>query len=108
MIGTRYILIKNDFGYCSYDISETEGACIYNLYVYRKYRRHGKATELLLNAINSIRNSGYKYCIGIEATPRENSISTQELVEFYNRLGLLVVNQNHRPVIAGTVSAAGP
>jgi GNAT superfamily N-acetyltransferase len=92
MTVARDVLIENEFGYCRYDIDEIEGACIYNLYVYRGHRRQGKAREILCAAIKAIRSHGYEYCIGIEAIPKENSISQQALVDFYKSLELCVMN----------------
>lgn len=87
----RNVLIENEFGHCSYDIDEVDGACIYNLYIHRGYRRQGKAREILRIAIGAIRSHGYMHRIGIEAKPREGSISKQALVAFYESLGLYVV-----------------
>ena len=84
--------LKNKFGYCNFDISETEGACIYDLYIYAEYRKHGHAKRLICDAINRIRSSGYDDIIGIEASPKEDSISKAALVKFYKSLGLCVTN----------------
>jgi ribosomal protein S18 acetylase RimI-like enzyme len=92
MVIARDILIETESGYCSYDIDEMEGACIYNLYVYKDFRRCGKARELLSLAIEEIRSNGYGCQIGIEASPKENSISKESLVDFYRSLGLYVTN----------------
>jgi ribosomal protein S18 acetylase RimI-like enzyme len=88
----RDVLIETEFGYCSYDIDESEGAFIYNLYVYEEHRRKGKAREILCAAIDAIRSSGYEDSIGIEARPKYNSIPKSVLIDFYRRLGLKVVN----------------
>ena len=75
--------VLTDFGYCYYD---TELNIIYNLYVFQKYRRQGKARELV-----EIASSKLKDPIKIQAEPRENSISVTNLVSFYKRLGLEVI-----------------
>lgn len=68
-------------------------AVIYNLYVYPEFRRRGSATKLLTRAIEEIRNTGYAGEIVIEAIPRENSISKEDLVAFYEKMSLTVLNR---------------
>lgn len=85
------VIVENDFGYCVYEISESRRACIYNLYVYKKYRRSGVATQLLKTTVRRIRSQGYKGPIIIEAVPKEESISELNLISFYEKLGLWVL-----------------
>jgi GNAT superfamily N-acetyltransferase len=84
--------IKTKFGCCSYNIDPIEGACIYSLYICEEYRREGHAKELLHMIINVIRATGYAYEIGIEADPKGDSISKDDLALFYKKTGLYVTN----------------
>jgi len=80
--------IQNKFGYCFYSL----GPCplIYNLYVHSQYRRCGNSKRLLELAINEIRKIGYNGKIYIQAKPIENSIDLNNLKKYYERMGLIV------------------
>lgn len=87
------MLIENEFGKCEYSFEEDgigEYVHIYNLYVYPRFRRQGKAKELLIKAIKEIKESEEVKEILIVADPREDSISREALAAFYRRLGLKV------------------
>lgn len=77
--------ISTQYGYCYYDL---ENYLIYNLYVYEDCRRKGCAKRLLQYAINEIKQTGYTGEIYIQANPRENSISKNDLISFYESMGL--------------------
>lgn len=90
-------IVDNEFGYCYYAIDQDElgiYAVIYNLYIYPKFRRKGKAREVLQTVIHRIKQAGYKDDILIEAVPQENSISVENLVLFYKSLGLKVITEH--------------
>ena len=78
--------IQNKFGYCFYILDSCP--VIYNLYVYPQYRRCGHSKILLQFVINEIRKTGYTGGIGIQAKPRENSISQNDLIKYYESIGL--------------------
>jgi GNAT superfamily N-acetyltransferase len=86
-------IVEDETGYCSYDVS-SEAAAIWNLYVYKEYRGRGRARALLERAIAEIRSFGYDGEIDIEAGPKEGCMSKRDLVAFYERLGLRVLNKN--------------
>lgn len=87
--------IQDSFGnYCYYDVTKGKPPTIYNLYVYPKFRRQGMATKLLSSVIDIIRKTGYAGDILIEANPRENSISWEDLKNFYEKMGLKVLRLN--------------
>ena len=83
--------VEDRFGRCRYVI--TDGFCpvIYGLYVWEEDRRKGHATRLLKYIIDEIRREGYDGAIGVEVAPTEGSISTEDLAEFYERHGLVVM-----------------
>lgn len=81
--------IQNKYGYCFYVIEDNE-ATIYNLYVYKEFRKKGKARNLLLHVISDI-NDHNIYNIKVEAIPQERSIRYSKLVDFYKSLGLNVI-----------------
>jgi ribosomal protein S18 acetylase RimI-like enzyme len=83
------VLIRTQYGHCQYDF-ELDYTHIYDLFVYPEYRRQGKAKELIQLAINEIRETGYKDVIKIVAKPKENSISLENLIAFYKKMGLEV------------------
>jgi ribosomal protein S18 acetylase RimI-like enzyme len=92
--GENYII--NDFGYCCFDfgkynIFDIDKAIIYNLYVYPEYRKCGQAKKLLKETIDEIRKSNYNLDIFIEAKPRDNSISINNLINFYKSIGLRIL-----------------
>lgn len=81
--------IHNQAGYCYYSIGEKP--IIFNLYVNPEYRRKGNAKKLLQYVINEIRQTGYNWTIEIEAIPREDSIPLEDIILFYEKLGLSVI-----------------
>jgi len=83
--------IHNKFGYCYYALEE-DYSIIYNLYVEPQYRRSGHSKILLNYAINEIRKLEYYGEIQIQAVPREESISLDELIKYYKSLGLKILN----------------
>ncbi len=83
--------IHNKFGYCYYQICETDGALIYNLYVEPEYRQKGHARHLVELVIREIKATGYTDEIMIQAQPRENSVDVVSLVSFYKRMELTVI-----------------
>ena len=85
--------ISNKYGHCYYCVCvDNDCAMIYNLFIKKEYRRKGHAKELLKQAINKIREFGYKQDIKIVAEPEENSISKENLIEFYKKMNLKVVD----------------
>ncbi len=90
-------MIKDDFvqtayGYCFYNF-EGKNAFIYGLYVYPKHRRQGKARRLLVLVIDEIKATGYDGEIEIEVDPKENSITKEDLENFYRSMGLRVYSR---------------
>jgi ribosomal protein S18 acetylase RimI-like enzyme len=83
--------VLNEYGYCCYCFPD-ENALVFNLYVYKEFRRLGHAKELIKMCITAIRESGYAKEIRVEAAPMENSISVDDLVAFYKRMGLTVIH----------------
>ena len=83
--------IHNKYGYCYYAVGD-KTALIYNLYVEPNYRQKGHAENLIRLVIREIRGTGYYGEIQIEAHPKEDSISLENLVRFYERLGLKVIS----------------
>lgn len=81
--------IKNNFGHCNYSF-EQDYVHIYNLFVLPKFRKQGKAREILQTAIDAIRETGYTGTIQIVAKPKNNSISLRKLTAFYIQMGLEV------------------
>lgn len=83
--------ILNKYGYCCYCIKSDGYALIFNLYVYKEFRRLGHAKEIIQMCISAIRERGYEKEIRIEAEPREDSILLENLVDFYRKMGLTVL-----------------
>lgn len=83
--------IHNKYGYCFYSIGDNT-ALIYNLYIEPNYRQKGYAENLIRLVIREIRGTGYYGEIQVEARPREGSISVENLVAFYERLGLRIIS----------------
>lgn len=83
--------ILNKYGYCCYCMKPNCDALIFNLYIHKEFRRLGHAREIIKTCITAIRESGYEKEIKIEAEPRENSISVEDLVFFYRKMGLAVL-----------------
>ena len=87
------MIIKNKYGKCNYAFEKDNMGSyvhIYSLFVYPKYRRLGKAKELLQAAIKAIRKNGYDRKIQIVVKPTDNSIDKERLISFYKRMGLEV------------------
>lgn len=87
--------IHTKFGYCYYEFNSDRSVClIFNLHVEKEYRRKGHAKHLLELTINEIRNyENYSGELYIEADPEENSISKQNLVRFYKKTGLILIDR---------------
>jgi GNAT superfamily N-acetyltransferase len=87
----HYAIIK-DYGYCEFDIYDR---LIFNLYIEKEFRRKGYAKKIIRLAINFIKKTSKSNdYIFIEAFPRENSISIYDLIKFYNKMGLKVINKS--------------
>jgi hypothetical protein len=86
--------IHTKYGYCYYEVEAGRAPIIFNLYVHPEYRRTGQARKLIAYVINQIRSLGYTGKIDIEALPREQSISREDLANFYEGLGLHVVDNS--------------
>ncbi len=82
--------ILTEYGYCCYCFPDNKNALIFNLYIYKEFRRLGHAKEIIEKCITTIREKGYEKEISIEAAPTENSISVEDLVVFYKNMGLTV------------------
>jgi GNAT superfamily N-acetyltransferase len=81
--------IHNKYGHCYYSLDDH---LIYNLYVHQEYRRQGHSKVLLEYAINEIRKTGYTGEIKVEAIPREDSISKENLIAYYKSMNLTIIN----------------
>ena len=95
--------VINAFGHCAYGfeqdsyIDEEENKVdgeyyvhIYNLFVYPEFRRQGKSREILQAAIDAIRETGHRGTIKIVANPKEDNVSKEKLISFYEDMGLEV------------------
>ena len=72
--------VKTHYGHCDWSF-EKDYVHIYNLFVSPKFRRQGYAKEILQQAINEIRETGYAGKISIVANKKR-------LISFYEKLGL--------------------
>lgn len=84
--------ISTKYGYCYYLINLDNTVLLHSLYVEPQYRRKGYAThliQLILNEIKLIEN--FHGEIQIKAEPQENSISIENLVSFYEKMGLKII-----------------
>jgi ribosomal protein S18 acetylase RimI-like enzyme len=81
--------IHTDYGYCYYTLEEIP--ILFGLYVEPEFRRQGHARWLVQECIKMIHKNGYKGKIMIEAKPKENSITTEALINFYKKMGLTVL-----------------
>lgn len=90
---TEETYIETEYGYCFYTFEDYPGALIYNLYVYPQFRRQGHAKKLLRSVIDLICSTGYTGDIGIEVIPREDSISRNDLYNFYKTLNLKILEK---------------
>lgn len=86
--------ILNKYGYCCYCIKSDCEALIFNLYVHKEFRRLGHAKEIIQLCIAAIRKNGYEKEIKIEVEPMENSISAEDLANFYKKMGLVILQTN--------------
>jgi GNAT superfamily N-acetyltransferase len=85
--------IYNKFGYCYYVWDKINPAIIYNLFIYQEFRHKGNARKILQLVINEIRLLGYEGNINIEAKPKEKFIDKKQLIKFYEKMGLNVINK---------------
>ena len=92
-MGENENFIHNKYGYCYYCI-ESNDAIIFNLYIEPAYRKKSHAKHLIQLVIKEIREIGYNKEIQIEARPREDSISTEDLITFYEKMGLKILQSN--------------
>jgi GNAT superfamily N-acetyltransferase len=86
--------ISTRYGYCYYFINSSDIALIHTLYVEPEHRRKGYAThliKLILNEIEFIED--FHGEIQIKAEPQENSISKEDLISFYKKMGLKVLEE---------------
>ena len=81
--------IENKYGHCSYCICE-DCSMIYNLHIFKEYRRKGHAKNMLQQAIEEIREHKYVGDIRISANSDED-IDREILVKLYDSFGLKVV-----------------
>jgi GNAT superfamily N-acetyltransferase len=82
--------IQTKFGYCYYCF--TPKPFVYNLYVHKQYRRQGHSKKLLQLVINEIREK-YNGEIYIQAEPTENSIGLEDLIKYYESMGLTIYDR---------------
>ena len=88
----NYISTKQ--GYCYYLINSDSTVLLHSLYVEPQCRRKGYAThliKLILKELKEIEN--FHGEIQIKAEPQENSISKKDLISFYKKMGLEVINK---------------
>lgn len=84
--------LKNNYGHCCYCVcSDDNCSMIYNLFIENEYRKMGHAKEFILQAIKEIRETGYSGDIKVVAEPEEDSISKEDLIKFYENMGLKVI-----------------
>jgi len=79
--------VRTPFGHCDWSF-EGDYVHIYNLFVQPKFRRAGVASEILQQAINEIRATGYVGKISIVADSKSSFV--ERLAYFYERMGLEV------------------
>ena len=78
--------INTEFGYCRIGYEE-DYAHIYDLYIFPECRNQGKAKEILLKAIERIKDYGYDE-IQIVCNPTEEGIDKNRLRKLYESFGL--------------------
>ncbi len=84
--------ISTKYGYCYYLINLDNTALVHTLYVEPEYRRKGYAThliKLILKEIKEIEN--FQGEVQIKAEPQEDSISKDNLISFYKKMGLKIL-----------------
>lgn len=84
--------ISTKYGYCYYLINSDNTVLLHTLYVEPQYRRKGYAThliKLILKEIEEIEN--FHGEIQIKAEPQEDSISIENLISFYKKMGLKII-----------------
>ena len=86
--------IQTRCGYCFYEVEPGKNPIIFNLYVHLQFRRQGHAKELLDYVMGKIRQTGWSGDIDIEVAPREESISAENLEQFYRKMGLNLINSD--------------
>lgn len=85
------LFVHTNYGYCCF----TKDCVLYNLYVEKGFRGKGLGTRLLKMAIDEIRFfNGSNVVIRVEAVPREGSVPVDDLIRFYEKHGLLVINKD--------------
>lgn len=89
-IGENENFIHTKYGYCYYAINIDNTALIFNLYIEPHYRRKGHAKHLIQLVANEIKKTDIKE-IQIEPIPQENSISIENLIYFYEKMGLKII-----------------
>ena len=82
--------IQNKFGYCFYSV-EPKLAIIFNLYVHPEFRRQGHSKKLLKYVIQEIRELNYKENIFVEVCPKEDSVPTIVLENYYKKFDLKIL-----------------
>jgi len=84
--------IHTEKGHCYYNFNyKGNKPIIYGLYIEKKYRRQGNAKHLLELVLNEIKARGFNDKIFIQAEPKENSISKEAFINFYESIGLTVL-----------------
>lgn len=84
--------VHNKYGWCYYETTSPRMALIYNLYVKKEYRRQGKARHLIELVLAELNTMGIKK-FDIKVEPYEDSISVEDLIKFYESMGLRVINK---------------
>ncbi|MEG0133846.1 MAG: GNAT family N-acetyltransferase [Clostridium sp.] len=96
--------VSNEYGHCYYCVCDDKDcAMLYNLYIKEEHRRKGHAKELVQKAIDELRTTGYKQDIKIVAEPEEKSLTKKDLVEFYKRMNLKVVDSQFHKNVRGLI-----
>lgn len=86
-------IISNEYGHCYYCVcKDNDCSMIYNLFIKKDYRRKGIAKDFIQKAIDKIRATGYIGDIKIVAEPEDNSISKENLIRFYKKMDLKIIN----------------
>ena len=81
--------VETNYGYCYY---QKEDSLIYSPYVFPKFRGQGKSERLLLLAILELLAEGCTKPFYIKEQPKENCMTKEELTNFYESFGLVVIN----------------